>query len=96
MNAHVTNEQMARLMPANLSVARAPAVARQRKSGLTQKLAGIFQWLADLPRRRAVLDELRSLSDHELADIGLSRSDLSQIFDPKFVAERNTARFGRG
>lgn len=96
MNAHVTNEQMARLMPANLSVARAPAVARQRKDGLTQKLAGMFQWLADLPRRRAVLEELEALSDRELADIGLSRSDLSRIFDPNFVAERNAARFGRG
>jgi len=43
-------------------------------------------WLADQPRRRAVLNELRSMSDHELADIGLARADLHRVFDPEFVA----------
>ena len=41
-----------------------------------------------MPRRRAVLDELSMLSDHELADIGLSRVDLGRVFDPSFAAER--------
>ena len=43
-------------------------------------------WLSDMPRRRQVLNELRSLSDHELADIGLSRGDLHRVFEPDFVA----------
>jgi len=35
-----------------------------------------------------VLDELSGLSDHELADIGLARNDLSRVFDPAFAHAR--------
>ncbi len=49
-------------------------------------IARVTMWLADQPRRRAVLNELRSLTDHELADIGLARADLHRVFDPEFVA----------
>ncbi len=48
-------------------------------------VARTMAWLSDMPRRRQVLNELRSLSDHELADIGLARSDLNRVFDANFV-----------
>jgi len=35
-----------------------------------------------------VLDELSALSDHELADIGLSRTGISRVFDPAFAYNR--------
>ena len=38
--------------------------------------------------RHATLNELAMLSDHELSDIGLSRSDIPRVFDPDFAAER--------
>jgi len=41
-----------------------------------------------------VLDELGMLSDHELADIGLSRVDLPRVFDPAFAADREAQRAG--
>ena len=60
---------------------RAPS--QSLKTGL---VARTMAWLSDMPRRRQVLNELRSLSDHELADIGLSRGDLNRVFDADFVA----------
>lgn len=56
------------------------------------RVLAAVQWVADLPRRRAVLEELGRLSDHELADIGLTRGDLPRVFDPAFVHSRNFAR----
>jgi uncharacterized protein YjiS (DUF1127 family) len=63
---------------------------------LFARIGSALRWLADLPRRRAVLDELGSLSDHELADIGLTRADLPRVFDADFSAEHNRERFGSG
>jgi uncharacterized protein YjiS (DUF1127 family) len=60
--------------------------------GLFARIGTVVRWLADLPRRHAALDELNSLSEHELADIGLTRADLPRLFDPEFVAERNRDR----
>ena len=47
--------------------------------------------LASLPQRRAVLDELTLLTDRELADIGLNRSELGRVFDPRFAQSRKRA-----
>jgi uncharacterized protein YjiS (DUF1127 family) len=41
-----------------------------------------------MPRRRAVINELDALSDHELADIGLARVDVPRVFDRDFVSSR--------
>jgi len=35
-------------------------------------------------RDRQAAAELASMSDHELMDIGISRSDLSRAFDPAY------------
>ncbi len=69
-------------------VATRPASgARPAPSGLRRTV----QWLLDMPRRRAVINELDALSDHELADIGLSRSDVPRVFDVSFAAQRTVA-----
>jgi uncharacterized protein YjiS (DUF1127 family) len=61
---------------------------------LMTRLRDGLRWLADLPRRQAVIDELSALSDYELADIGLTRGELPMVFDAGFAAERNRTRFG--
>ena len=63
--------------------------------GFFARLGAFMHWLADLPHRQAVMDELASLSDHELADIGLTRSDLPRVFDEDFAAERNVRSFAQ-
>jgi uncharacterized protein YjiS (DUF1127 family) len=47
-------------------------------------LAAIGSLLVSYPERRAVLEDLRRLTDRELADIGLTRGDIGRVFDPDF------------
>ncbi len=62
--------------------------AARAKPGLRDRLVAAAQWVAEQPRRRAVINELSALTDHELADIGLMRGDLSRVFDRDFAAAR--------
>jgi len=67
--------------------ARDAAMAEGIRRGLRrlgEGLAAIGSALASYPQRRAVYDDLRSLTDRELADIGLARSDIGRVFDPDF------------
>jgi uncharacterized protein YjiS (DUF1127 family) len=52
--------------------------------GIGRFLATLGTTLLEFPERRATFERLRALSDRELADIGLSRSDLARVFDPDF------------
>ena len=38
-------------------------------------------------RRGSVMAELNSMNDRELADVGLSRSNFTQVFDTEFARE---------
>ena len=53
---------------------------------------GVRQWIADRVtavvewrHRQEVMREMELMTDHELADIGLTRSDLQRVFDPEFA-----------
>jgi len=81
---------------ANPGMFRADAVAEGRNGvGLLARVGGAFtaigRYVAELPARRAVINELSTLSDRELADIGLARSDVRRVFDDAFVAGRRGA-----
>lgn len=98
MNAPLAKEQIALLMSDSLTLRTvAPqgmegTVAEPRPSGLSafaRKCRGAWAWLVDMPRRRAVLDELSLLSDRELADVGLTRAELRDVFNPNFAANRS-------
>jgi uncharacterized protein YjiS (DUF1127 family) len=102
MNVHMPKEEMALPTPASLSSASwtdahfgsGTAQAAAGRPTLLQRVGLAAKWLMELPRRRALLDELNTLSDHELADIGLTRSELSRVFDPGFAAQRDAERNG--
>lgn len=96
MNAPLAKEQIALLMSDSLTY-RSPVVegtdgtitdARPAPHSLAQRIGGFVSGLLEMPRRRAVLDELSSLSDRELSDIGLNRHELGRVFDPRFVEAR--------
>ena len=97
MSAQIAKDEIALMMPDRLAhyfqtepeyqVSTAPQAPK-----LLARLGGMLRRIADIPRRGAVLDELNALSDHELADIGLSRTDLPFVFDERFAAERNADR----
>ncbi len=105
MNAPLAKEQMALLMSDSLTMrdTYAPGtertVAEQRPSGARRIVTlcrNAMTALIEMPRRRAVLNELSVLTDRELADIGLSRAELGRVFDPAFAkSRRRDATIGR-
>jgi uncharacterized protein YjiS (DUF1127 family) len=48
--------------------------------------------VADWRRRQVVIHEMEMLTDRDLADIGLSRSDLPRVFDADFAADHSRGR----
>ena len=95
MNAPLTKEQMSLLMSDSLTYRNSGVEAAPRPAtGLFARLRAAVAHLVSLPQRRAVMDELSLLTDRELADIGLNRSELSRVFDPRFAESRHRAVYG--
>jgi uncharacterized protein YjiS (DUF1127 family) len=59
--------------------------------GVGRVLSVVGTTLASWPRRRATYESLRSLSDRELADIGIARGDIARVFEPDFVMPARAA-----
>ena len=57
------------------------------KQGVRTWFSHLTGWFAAWFYRRRVIEEMALMTDRELADIGLSRSDLSRVFDPHFVVD---------
>jgi uncharacterized protein YjiS (DUF1127 family) len=87
MNVNFAKNHMAHLLPAGLADADNDT-RREAGSGFGRKIADVLAWLVAMPRRRAVIDELRMLTDRELADIGVARSELKRVFDPAFTRDQ--------
>lgn len=62
--------------------------ARGTVAALTTLARAVTSW----PGKRRTYDELLSLSDRDLADIGLSRADISRVFDPDFAQPQRSAK----
>ncbi len=99
MNAPLNKEQIALLMSDSLTYRSAVVegtdgtVADAQPSVLQKAFRTISNAIASLrtvSQRRAVLNELATLSDRELSDIGLSRSEVGRVFDPKFAEARRS------
>jgi len=67
-------------------------VVAAHSHGIGGWIADRLSSLAEWRHRRAVLAEMSLMTDHELADIGLSRSDLPRVFDPAFAADHTRGR----
>lgn len=93
MSTRIAKEEMTRMMPNSIGhyfnddAAEMPAVASTRP-GLFARIMKAVIYVLEAPRRRAVINELYSLSPHELADIGLTRAELPLVFDADFAASR--------
>ncbi len=58
-----------------------------RRRGWADRLASLRRALRTLSHRLSVRQELYSMTDRELADIGLNRYDVGRVFDPEFARE---------
>jgi uncharacterized protein YjiS (DUF1127 family) len=65
-----------------------PVVNPEKPGWLAAVMARVAAWR----RRREVMAEMAMMSDRELADIGLARSDLPRVFDPAFAADHIRGR----
>jgi len=103
MSAHTANSQFSFKLPSLTYVDAkreepnllAPTAAPPRKTGLAGWLAARVAAFQAWRRDQEAAAELAAMSNHELADIGLSRSDLSRVFDPAFnedLRARGTSR----
>ncbi len=59
--------------------------------GLRRAFAALWQAVTTWPARRAAYEQLRGLTDRELADIGLTRGEIAMVFDPGFKAPARPA-----
>ncbi len=74
--------------PVRISQPMSARMAQHGPRSVAGRLMAALRWIAEQPRRRAVIQELETLTDHELADIGLSRVTLRRVFDPDFAVSR--------
>ncbi len=97
MNAPITKDQL-EFSLGNLSYIgpryEEPQTARVNSpSGDTKSWFGrLVSAVAGWRQRQAVLQEMQTMSDRELSDIGLSRSDISRVFDPSFAQDHARGR----
>ena len=85
MNTPTSSQEMRFLLTDAETVrkgARIAAKARRRAqpTPLVRAARQALAWLKEWPARRAAMRELRSLTDRELADIGLARQDIRNVF----------------
>ncbi len=74
---------------------RAPG-ASVRPAGwrIAAALASLLRAVTTWFEKQGTLAEMQQMSDRELADIGLTRSDLPRIFDSAFAADHARGRIG--
>jgi uncharacterized protein YjiS (DUF1127 family) len=95
MSAQFAKDQVSYFAPANLSESAPTVFAPANENKLAAGVRAVAAWASGLVKRRAVMNELSMLSDHELADIGLSRSEIPRVFDRAFVASRSAPQAAR-
>lgn len=103
MSTRVAKEEIAILMPTRLThyftddmQSLPESSSGTGESSIVARIgavvAGLRARLAASRAHGAAVAELSRLSDHELSDIGLVRSDLLRATDPGFVASHNAER----
>ena len=86
MNMSVADGELAVLESQTLSQYEAGTrfAASRKGKGFFSGLADILRILSELPERQAVLVKLIEMSEQQLADLGLKRSDFPRVFDADF------------
>jgi uncharacterized protein YjiS (DUF1127 family) len=91
MTAHVSKEQLGLMLPGTMSHydQNEPEYLEAPRPGM---LASFFLAVTGWVSRHTAMEEVSSLSDAQLADIGISRSEIPLVSDHAFAAQRNQDR----
>src|SRR5262249_28952406 len=97
MNAPLTKDQfqfsLGNLSYISPAYEEAPGlVVKPGKRGVASLVEGLVARIVEWRRRRQAIEEMAMMTDRELSDIGLSRSDLARVFDPDFAADHLRGR----
>ncbi len=84
MTAPVSKHHLMPVLPAAFSPAPLDTTIPAPGAGLLSRAANTVRTFWS---RTATINELRGLTDYELADIGLNRGNIHRAFDPGFAAE---------
>jgi uncharacterized protein YjiS (DUF1127 family) len=90
MNAPITRDQVTFSL-GNLSYIDS-SYDEQLPEPAAPSKRSIFARLREWRQRRRLAGELALMTDRELADIGLSRVDLSRVLDPAFATDHARGR----
>ena len=91
MTTHVSKEELGLMMPGTMDhyFQDEPEYLETPRPGLLARAgAGIDAWIA----RRTEIEEVAALSDAQLADIGICRSEAPLVFDRDFADRREQDR----
>ena len=91
MTAHVSKEQLGLMMPGTMDhyfQDEPQYLESGRPTLLSRAWAGLSAWYS----RYAAVQEIANLSDTQLSDIGISRADVPLVFEPGFIARRDSDR----
>lgn len=90
MSTRIALEEMTRMMPNSIGhyFKDETSETTTARPGLLARIGRAVRYIVDMPHRRRVMNELYSLSAHELADIGLTRAEVPLVFDADFAASR--------
>jgi uncharacterized protein YjiS (DUF1127 family) len=85
MNAPISTQEVQFLLSDTEAARRGASVAAEARrnappSTLVRVAQNAVAWLKAWPARRAAMSELAGLTDRELADIGLTRQSIPQLF----------------
>jgi uncharacterized protein YjiS (DUF1127 family) len=67
---------------------QSPVLPPRRRGPVDRFVSAVRDWL----HRMGVRQELYSMADRELADMGINRYDIGRIFDPEFAREHSGRR----
>jgi uncharacterized protein YjiS (DUF1127 family) len=95
MSAHTADSQLTFRLPTLSYIdakweepeLRAAAPARRQNAGFGEWLANRIAAFRTWSRNNQAAAELASMTDYELMDIGVNRSDLARVFDPALNAD---------
>ncbi len=96
MNVHFAKGDLSFNLPGAVNYSPVPGSRTGTAEQVGPRHAGVIAraraWFATAQRRRRALNELQMLTDRELSDIGLTRSEIPMIFDPGFAEHYDTRR----